>query len=231
MMQSLRKKCVRCQAPIDQVYPGESEPVYRCLKCDSVGSAIEHRDFIHQAELPATAISLDTKWLGQQGHIFLGDLPSGEVLSGLFGLMVATLVFYLLLLPFSRWLAWGLLLFFVLLGVIMIIVYAIIDNRSYELVIDPYTIKFYRKILGWRYLHKTIPSYALDRIQVQVAAAGNKKMIQYEMLIQTKQYEQYKPFFRSAEGKDKLLAVKYALDHYLNIRPRSSDVKIDVKKK
>lgn len=225
-MKTLRKKCVRCEGAIHPAQVDPAKMIFVCPECHSVSSIIEERDFVSGEKHLKQPQGIRYEYLGSDLHIYLDQLPTGEVTRSVIGTSLI-LLFFLLLFgltdsPLFLWIT-------IILGgsgwLINILAYTRYENRTYEIELTPYRVLFFEKIAGIKRKLKEAGSYEIDRIQLTTKenpeAPGKNKS---EFILQTKQYQQIKPFYHSSGKEAQLAYLKFLMDHYLNIRERVSDI-------
>jgi hypothetical protein len=225
-MKILRKKCVRCGQSVDSAFVDRAAMVYTCPACDSVSSVFEERDFISEKRDLKQPEGIRYAYKGDDLHIYLDQLPTGEVTRSLVGTSLI-LLFFLLLFWFtdSTIFLWITIVLGGLGWVINVLAYTRLENRTYEIVLDPYTVIFFEQLAGIKRKLKELGSYEVDRIQVVTRenheVPGKNRT---DFILQTKQYEQVKPFYHTSSREAQLAYLKFLMDSYLNIRERLSDI-------
>lgn len=225
-MKILRRKCVRCEEAIQPTQVDQIKMIYACPYCHSVSSVYEERDFIAEEKIVTQSAGISYEYLASDLHIYMDQLPTGEMQRSVIGTGIILLVFIgIFALTGSVILLW---LFSVLGGigwVINLVLYWRIEVRTYEVELNHHRVQFFEKLCGMKRLLKEIGSYEIDRIQIVTkensGAPGKNKT---DFIIQTKQYNQLKPFFHSNNKEAQLAYLKFLMDSYLNIRERASDI-------
>jgi hypothetical protein len=200
--------------------------IFTCPACNVVSSLIEERDFIKEEKILKQPEGIRFEYLGSDLHIYLDQLPTGEVTRSIIGTSLIILFFLILFgLTDSTTFLW----FTIILGglgwLINVLAYTRFENRTYEIILSPYRVIFFEKLAGIKRKLKEVGSYEIDRIQITTkenpGAPGKDKT---EFIIQTKQYQQVKPFYNSSGKETQLTYLKFLMDNYLNLRERVSDI-------
>lgn len=225
-MKILRKNCIRCGEAMQPANIDQEEMLFTCPACDSLSSAFEERDLVEYHKKIIQPDGINYEYLGSDLHIYLGELPSGEMQRSVIGIGILLIIFIAI---FAMTGSKTLLLLTVILGTIgwmlNLSAYYRIDNRTYEIELNPYQVRFTEKLFGIKRQLQEVGSFEVDRIQIQTSPnLGMPGKNKTSFIIQTKQYQQIQPFYHSSGREAQLTYLKLLMDMYLNIQERKSDV-------